>query len=461
MQEAFRSLPSVERLLSDSRLAGAIERYSRATVADVARAQLEAARARIAQEAAAPSYEALLADVASSAAALYEPALRLVINATGVLLHTNLGRAPLSAAAAEAARRAALGYTNLEMDLQSGERGSRHVHLEGLLRRVTGAEAGLAVNNNAAAVLMVLSTFAKGKEVIVSRGEAVEIGGGFRIPEILQQSGARLVEAGTTNKTYLADYERAITGETAVLLKVHPSNFRISGFVHAPEPRELTDLAHRRGILAAHDLGSGCLLETREFGLAHEPTAQESIAAGFDVVCFSGDKLLGGPQAGIIVGKQQPVETLKKHPLARALRVDKQTTAALAATLLHYVKGEATAQVPIWRMIAAPLPALERRARRWAKALGEGARVIEGWSAIGGGSLPGETLATKLVAIAGPGHLLAETARRLRTGNPAVTARIEDGALVLDPRTVEPKDDRIVITAVREAVAAASQGPRS
>ncbi len=465
MEQGFRSLPSVERLLTDGRLATAIQRYSRETVAGVVRASLDASRSRIARGAAAPSIDLLIAEVESTAAALCEPSLRPVINATGVLLHTNLGRAPLSAAAAEAARRAALGYTNLELDLATGERGSRHAHLERLLCRVTGAEAAIAVNNNAAAVMLVLTAFAKGREVIVSRGEAIEIGGGFRIPEILAQSGARLVEVGTTNKTYLSDYERAVTDQTACILKVHPSNFRITGFTHVPALGELVQAARDRGLTLIHDIGSGCLLESRDFGLAHEPTPQESIAAGADLVCFSGDKLLGGPQAGIVAGTAKAVGALKQHPLVRALRVDKQTTAALQATLLHYVKGEATTRIPVWRMLATPVAAIERRARRWARAVGEGARVLDGWSTIGGGSLPGEALPTKVLAIGYPdrsgysGQMLAETARRLREGHPEgayppVMARIQDDALVLDPRTVDPKDDRLVVAALRAALAA-------
>ncbi|MEE9284943.1 MAG: L-seryl-tRNA(Sec) selenium transferase, partial [Dehalococcoidia bacterium] len=432
--------------------------YSRETVADVVRAQVDRARQRVAQGEPAPSTKELAEAIDAAAEALCEPSLRPVINATGVLIHTNLGRAPLSKAALEAMRRAAQGYSNLEFDLASGERGSRHAHIERLLCRLTGAEAGLAVNNNAAAVMLALNALAHGREVIVSRGEAVEIGGGFRIPDILQQSGAGLVEVGTTNRTYLSDYERAVTDETAAFLKVHPSNFRISGFTHEASLEELVAAGAKRRVAVLHDLGSGCLLETADFGLAHEPTPQESIAAGVDLVFFSGDKLLGGPQAGIIVGKAAHVQAVAAHPLVRALRLDKVTLAALEATLLHYVKGEAAREVPVWRMVAAALPALERRARRWARAVGEGARVEDTSSTIGGGSLPGELLPSRALAIHGAGQMLEATARRLRQGTPPVLARIEHERLLLDPRTVAPEDDRAVAEALRNALAPQGNG---
>ena len=458
MEKDYRSLPSVEKLLSDRRLETAIQRYSRETVTDVVRARLDEARRRIAQGEPAPSTAELIAEAEAGSAALCEPSLREVINATGVLIHTKLGRAPLSKAALEAIRRTAQGYSNLEFDLASGERGSRHVHVERLLRRLTGAEAGLAVNNNAAAVMLALNAMARDREVIVSRGEAVEIGGGFRIPDILRQSGARLVEVGTTNRTYLADYEAAVTEETAAFLKVHPSNFRIEGFTHEASLGELAASAAKHRTLALHDLGSGCLLETADFGLAHEPTAQESIAAGTDLVFFSGDKLLGGPQCGIIVGKAGHVRTVAAHPLVRALRLDKMTLAALEATLLHYVTGEATREIPVWRMIAAALPELNRRAKRWAKAVGEAATVTDASSTVGGGSLPGELLPSRALAIRGTGQMLETTARRLRQGARPVLARIEHDTLLLDPRTVAPADDDAVIDALRAALGAAGSG---
>ncbi|MSQ24986.1 MAG: L-seryl-tRNA(Sec) selenium transferase [Dehalococcoidia bacterium] len=451
---AFRSLPSVDRLLAHAALSEAIARCGRENVTAAARDALAESRQRIAQGRAAPGLDALAESIAATVTARYAPSLRTVINATGVILHTNLGRALLSEAAQQAAVRAAAGYTNLEYDLESGERGSRHGHLESLLRQVTGAEAGLVVNNNAAAVMLGLHAFALGKGVIVSRGEAVEIGGGFRVPEILQQSGAKLVEVGTTNRTYLADFEAAVTPETAAYLRVHPSNFRVSGFTHEPSLAEMASSAGERGILLLHDIGSGCLLETRAFGLAHEPTPQESIAAGSDLVFFSGDKLLGGPQAGIIAGKAPLVQQLKKHPLVRAMRIDKMTLAALQATLLHYATGEAASQIPVWRMIGAARKDLSTRARRWAKAIGQGASVIQSESTIGGGSLPTETLPSPVVAIGGTGTALESLAKRLRHGPTPVVARIERERLVLDPRTVLPEQDDALLAAVLAALAA-------
>ena len=454
---AFRSLPSVDRLLGHAALAEAMARYGRENVTEAARDALQDVRRRIAKDEAAPTFDTLAEAVAAMVAARYAPSLRAVINATGVILHTNLGRALLSEAAQQAARLAAAGYTNLEYDLETGDRGSRHAHLDMLLRQVTGAEAGLVVNNNAAAVMLGLTAFALGKAVIVSRGEAVEIGGGFRVPEILQESGATLVEVGTTNRTYLADFESAVTKETAAYLRVHPSNFRISGFTHEPTLSEMASSAQQRGILLLHDIGSGCLLDTRAFGLAPEPTPQESIAAGSDLVFFSGDKLLGGPQAGIIVGKAALVQQLKAHPLVRAMRIDKVTLAALQTTLLHYATGEAATQIPVWRMIGAAQQDLKKRARQWAKAIGQGASVISSESTIGGGSLPTETLPSPVVAIAGTGRALESLAQRLRQGATPVVARIERERLVLDPRTVLPEQDDALLSAVRHARAAAPQ----
>ncbi|MBM4404851.1 MAG: L-seryl-tRNA(Sec) selenium transferase [Chloroflexi bacterium] len=451
---SFRSLPSVDRLLAHPRMEALARRYGRETVADVARAQLAIARERIASGSPAPSADDLSLAVESAAAALYAPSLRPVINATGVVIHTNLGRAPLSAEATEAMRAAALGYTNLELDLSTGERGSRHTHLENLLTRLTGADGGIAVNNGAAAVMLGLNAFAFGKDVLVSRGEAVEIGGGFRIPDILKNSGARLVEVGTTNRTYVRDYEAAFSRNTGAILTVHRSNFRVVGFTDSPTLEELVQFAAKKKVPLLHDLGSGCLLETRDFALAHEPMVQESVKAKADLIFFSGDKLLGGPQAGLIVGKAKYMKVLKAHPLVRALRIDKMTTAALQATLLHYIRGEASAKVPVWRMIATPIAELEQRAGRWAGAIGEGARVVDAQSTIGGGSLPGETLPTRALAIAGSGTALKDHAARLRAAPTPIMARIEKGMLLLDPRTVHPDDDPMLLGSLKVALGA-------
>jgi len=342
----------------------------------------------------------------------------------------------------------AKGYTNLEIDLDSGKRGSRQVHIESVLCQLTGAEAALVVNNNASAVLLALSALAKGKEVIVSRGQAVEIGGGFRIPDVMRQSRAKLVEVGTTNRTYLSDYEEAITPHTAALLRVHSSNFRVVGFAQAVAIEELTQLGERYGLPVLDDLGSGCLVDTARFGLDPEPMVQQSIAVGVGLAMFSGDKLLGGPQAGIIVGQDPLVAKLKRHPLARAVRMDKIRLAGLAVTLLHYLKGEAETKIPVWRMISAPLEEIEERARKWSRVLGDVTSVVEGESMVGGGSLPGSTLPTRLVAIRRQGKV-KELADKLRRESPPVIGRIDNDLLLLDPRTVLPDEEEVLLSSLR------------
>ena len=446
----LRKLPSVDRLLQTEALQRLIEASSHDLVVDAARQALDEARAGIMAGQPCPDLPALVEAVSRHVTQMVRPTLRPLINATGVIIHTNLGRALLSDSAMAAMRDVGRGYTNLEYEMEAGRRGSRYVHAEALLRRLTGAEAALVVNNNAGAVLLILSALARGREAIVSRGQLVEIGGGFRIPDVMRQSGARLVEVGTTNRTYIQDYEEAIREETALLMRVHHSNFRLTGFVHQASLEELVDLAQRHNLRVVDDLGSGTLLDTVPFGLAHEPTVQESVAAGADLVSFSGDKLLGGPQAGIIVGRGELIARLKRFPLTRALRVDKTTLAGLQATLLHYLKEEATEQVPVWRMIAMPLAEIEERAQSWARQLERaGARVavMDGRSTVGGGSLPGETLPTRLVTI----HILSpdNLARRLRLGEPPVVGRIERDRLLLDPRTVLPEQDGDLLRAVK------------
>ena len=458
MVNEFRALPSIERLLGDERVAPLAARHGREAVVGIAREVLEEYRAEIARTGVLPAHSA--AEAIADRAVRLEASLRRVINATGVIVHTNLGRAPLSRAAIDAMQRASEGYSNLEFDLDEGERGSRFSHLDEVIRRVTGAEAGIAVNNNASALLLALSALCAGREVIISRGQLVEIGGGFRIPDVMRQSGATLVEVGTTNRTYLRDYAEAITERTAALLRVHTSNFRVIGFTEAAPLPDLVSLARERGLLVIDDLGSGALLDTRPYGLGEEPMVQASVAAGVDVTLFSGDKLVGGPQAGIAVGRAASIEAMRRHPLARAVRMDKASIAGLAATLGHYTRGEADREVPVWRMVAASVESLRERAEAWARAVTEaGARaeVIAGESAVGGGSLPGETLPTALCAVQPPRGDADALARALRRADIPVVARIERGCVLLDPRTVEPSEDSAVAAALAAVCVTASE----
>jgi len=452
MSSAFRDLPAVEALVRTTERLLNGKYLPRELLVEAARDEIAAARRDMAAQSAAPPLDDLAQATLARARAQVMPSLRPVINATGVIIQTNLGRAPLSNAALEAMRSVGAGYSNLEYDLAAGERGSRATHLAALLCRLTGAEAALAVNNNAAAIYLALSALAAGREVIVSRGQAVEIGGGFRIPDVLRQSGATLTEVGTTNRTYTRDYAAAISPQTALLLRVHTSNFKLIGFVYEPPPAELAALAHEHGIALLDDLGSGTLLPTAPYGLAPEPTVQERIADGADLVTFSGDKLLGGPQAGLIVGRAALIDTLRRHPLARALRIDKTTLAGLEATLLSYVYGRATSEIPVWMMIAETPTALEARATRIAAAIG-GANiaVVACASAIGGGSLPGETLPSFAVALRGQPDALA---RRLRQSTPPVIGRIVEDQLLLDVRTVLAEQEQALIEVVRAALVA-------
>ncbi len=452
-KEKLRQLPSVDRLLGEAAVQELVAAYGHRQTVDALRETLDAVRDEVRDGADVPDIAAMVARAGTFLREHLAPTLRPVINATGVIIHTNLGRAPLSAAARAAMEAVSRGYSTLEYDLQAGHRGHRTVHAEHLLCELTGAEAALVVNNNAGAVLLALTGLAQGQGVIISRGQLVEIGGGFRIPEVMAQSGAWLIEVGTTNRTHLHDYAAAMEahGDVALILRAHHSNFRVVGFTTEPSLPELVTLDIEHGLPVMDDLGSGALLDTAWFGLMHEPMVQESVAAGAAVVCFSGDKLLGGPQAGIIVGQAEYVEPLKRHPLARALRADKLCLAGLQATLLHYLKDEATEQVPVWRMIATTLTEIERRARRWRRVLRQAsvsAEIMEGCSTVGGGSLPGETLPTKLVAlgVVHPDRLAAA----LRATDPPVIARIEEDRLVLDPRTVLPEEERELLRVVAE-----------
>jgi L-seryl-tRNA(Ser) seleniumtransferase len=449
----LRRLPSVDELLRRPGLEEAAARAGREVVLEAARAAIERLRGEISGGAAVPEERlapsAMEGEILAAVARETSFSLRPVINATGVVLHTNLGRAPLGEAALAHLSEVSRGYSNLEYDLAAGERGRRDVHTARLLARVLGAEAGLVVNNNAAAVFLVLHTLARGSEVIVSRGELVEIGDGFRIPDIMAASGALLREVGTTNRTHLADYERAITGETRLIMSVHPSNFRIVGFAGRPSLADLAALGSRAGVPVYEDLGSGCLVDLSPYGL-EEPLAQASLAAGADVVTFSGDKLLGGPQAGIIAGRRAHLDRIRRNPLYRALRVDKLTISVLEATLSAVLRG-ALDEIPALRMIRLPAQELERRARAFAASLtarlpeGEAeVEVAQGQSVVGGGSTPAQYLVSFLVRVASLRRSAAEIEVRLRqpaTGAPHVITRIEDDRLVIDLRTVDPGEE--------------------
>jgi L-seryl-tRNA(Ser) seleniumtransferase len=449
IQDQLRKLPSVDMLLQTPEVSTLVHGYGRTLTVEAIRSVLADIRQAMLGGAPCPTQGALLSVLSERLETWGHPTLRPAINATGVVIHTNLGRAPLCQDALAAMVAVGASYSNLEYDLEAGSRGSRYVHAQDLLCRLTGAEAALVVNNNAAAVLLTLSALARDAEVVISRGQLVEIGGGFRIPDVMRQSGARLVEVGTTNRTHLYDYEQAIGPDTAMLMIAHQSNFRTVGFTAQVSASELVQLGREHGLLVYEDLGSGTLLDTEEYGFTHEPTVQEAVAAGLDLVSFSGDKLLGAPQAGILVGRKNLVDRLRKHPLTRALRVDKTTLAGLQATLLHYLRGDAQQSVPVWRLLAIPLEELERRASEWVnrfKAAGIDARVLEGASAAGGGSLPGETLPTRLAALAvdSPDWWAA----RLRENDPPIIVRIERDLLCLDPRTVLPDQAQMLIAAV-------------
>ncbi|MDR5702438.1 MAG: L-seryl-tRNA(Sec) selenium transferase [Armatimonadota bacterium] len=455
---SLRQLPQVERVLAHLDAEGYLLRYPRALVVACVREVLEKKRQILMREdlpTVDVSIEAILREARALIGRKSLPSLRRVINATGVILHTNLGRAPLS----EAARRAVAemsSYSTLEVGLEGRGRGSRHAHIESLLLQVTGAEAGFAVNNNAAAVLLVLTALAQGKEVVVSRGELVEIGGTFRMPDVMAASGAKLVEVGTTNKTYVWDYERAITSQTALLLKVHRSNFTLRGFVHETALPELVQLGRRAGIPVMYDLGSGALLDLGRRGLPQEPTVGEAVKAGVDVVTFSGDKLLGGPQAGLIVGRKEVLRRIQSHPLARALRIDKLNLAALVATLRHYLDPErAWQEVPVLRMLSAPQEELERRARQLCGRLEEILRgtaettVVETAAEAGGGSLPEAHLPSYAVAIRPLTEPVEKWDQRLRSLPLPLIGVIREDALLLDVRTLLPGEEEEVVEVFR------------
>jgi len=449
MTDPRRHLPAVDALLADPAVAGLVAAHPRSLVVRAVRETVEAARAG---GGGAPA-EGWSAAVLTRVHRLATPSLGPVINATGVVLHTNLGRAPLAQAAIAAMTRIAAGYSNLEYDVARGARGSRHALCRDLLVELTGAEDALVVNNAAGAMLVALSALARGGEAIVSRGELVEIGGAFRIPDVMARSGATLVEVGTTNRTHLRDYEAAVRGETRLLLKVHRSNFQVTGFTAEVTAQEIAGVARARGAVSLYDLGSGLLLDLAAWGLAGEPRVPQALASGVDVVVFSGDKLLGGPQAGILLGTRAAIELCRKDPLARAVRADKFTLAALEATLALYRDPErARSEIPVLRMVTEDLAQLERRAEALQRGVGLGADVIEGASEVGGGSFPGVELRTRLVRVTARQLTPDALAARLRQHDPPIVARIAADRVVLDPRTIALDELPTVAAAVRAAL---------
>jgi len=452
MKELLRQIPKVDELLRNSALAESIAQYGDRAVTEAVRAELDGLRQGIlaGQICAMPELSALCQRIAKRAQGDALPSFRRVINGTGIILHTNLGRACLSEKAARAVYEVSRSYSNLEYDLETGNRGSRYSHVEGILCRLIGAESALVVNNNAAAVLLTLSALTQGGQVIVSRGELVEIGGSFRIPEIMESCGAQLKEVGATNKTHLRDYENAITEQTKALMKVHTSNYRIIGFSETPALADLVELGHQYNLPVIEDLGSGCLLHLSRFGIHDEPSVQDSLKAGVDVVSFSGDKLLGGPQAGIILGKKKYLDILKKHPLNRAMRVDKMTLAALEATLQSY-ENEQEEEIPVVSMLAAKPEVLQRKAEKLAALLhnaGIEAVIVPTESRVGGGSVPNHSLPSYAVAFDREVNALEE---KLRLGIQPIIGRIHEGNYLLDVRTLFEEDFSTIVEALKEA----------
>lgn len=459
MQEKLSQLPKMDELLEDVAIAPWFEVFDRSYVKNYLNEALNQVRqAILAGEDVDISHSAVVAIAERKLTAKKRPNLRPMINATGTALHTNLGRALLSDKAVEATQRVNARYSNLEYNVEAGERGSRYAHIEDLLKELTGAEAALVVNNNAAAVMLLLTATTQGQEVLISRGELVEIGGSFRVPDVIESVGARLKEVGATNKTHLRDYERAITEETGALLRVHTSNYRVVGFSQVPDDKDLVALAHQHDLPAFNDLGSGLLIDLQPLGLPREPLVSEVVAAGYDVVSFSGDKLLGGPQAGILVGTKQYIDQLKRHPLLRALRVDKMTLAGLEATLQAYLKPEqAMKDIPLLQMLGQSEEKLARKAQMLAddiRALDRGYQVniIEGQSQVGGGAFPEARLATHLVEISHPDYSESTLEQKLRQAEFPIIARTSDGKVQFDVRTLLEADSGKICQALVEMI---------
>lgn len=458
----LRKLPAIDKLLASPLLVELEEAQPHRLIREAAQETVEMLRQQILDEQAElpeMDIDAVVKKVAQRVMHKSQPSLRRVINVSGTVLHTNLGRAPLSQEALQAISEVAQGYSNLEYDLDKGVRGKRFTHVEELLCKLTGGEAATVVNNNAGAVMLSLAALAGGKSALVSRGELIEIGGSFRIPDIMAASGVRLVEVGTTNKTHLEDYEQALTSETSLVLKVHTSNYRILGFTHAVESQELVRFAHQHQVYVLEDLGSGLLIDLSGYGLPKEPTVRESLSSGIDIVTFSGDKLLGGPQAGMIVGKKEAIDKIRRHPMARALRIDKLTLAALEATLRLYLDPKkAFSKIPTLRMLSMPIEELHQCCQKLLSVLQQvlghlaDLEIVETHSTVGGGALPLAELPGWALSLRPKQISLNDLAQYLRQGSPPVIGRIQDHRLIIDPRTLLEKDQDLLATLLKQAL---------
>ena len=448
MTKNFRNIPSVNTVLESEKIQPLLKIYSHELITELIRNYLNQIRKDITEKDSEITTNEIIKFISATISERWDEWPKTILNGTGVVLHTNIGRAPLSYNAIQAGIRAASGYTNLEIDLSTGKRGSRQSKVQNLLCDLTGAESAIIVNNNATAVTLGLAAIAKGKEIIISRSESVEIGGGFRIPDVLEQSGASLKEVGTTNRTYAKDFENAISSNTGAVMSIHASNFKIIGFTATPSTKELSQITQNHNIPLLHDVGSGCLLDSSQFGLTKEPMPQESIEDGSDVCFFSADKLLGGPQAGIILGKKQYIDKIAQHPLARAYRIDKISLAALHATLLHYIKNEALEKIPIWQMISSPEEKLKERAEKFKNRFNHLIEIIPTTSTIGGGSLPGSQLNS--VGINIKSNNTSKLADKMRNHTDSILGRIEKDMFIIDLRTITPEQDDLLANALED-----------
>ena len=448
MTKNFRNIPSVNTVLESEKIQPLLKIYSHELITELIRNYLNQIRKDITEKDSEITTDEIIKFISATISERWDEWPKTILNGTGVVLHTNIGRAPLSYNAIQAGIRAASGYTNLEIDLSTGKRGSRQSKVQNLLCDLTGAESAIIVNNNATAVTLGLAAIAKGKEIIISRSESVEIGGGFRIPDVLEQSGASLKEVGTTNRTYAKDFENAISSNTGAVMSIHASNFKIIGFTATPSTKDLSEITQNHNIPLLHDVGSGCLLDSSQFGLTKEPMPQESIEDGSDVCFFSADKLLGGPQAGIILGKKQYIDKIAQHPLARAYRIDKISLAALHATLLHYIKNEALEKIPIWQMISSSEEKLKERAEKFKTRFNHLIEIIPTTSTIGGGSLPGSQLNS--VGIKIKSNNTSKLADKMRNHTDSILGRIEKDMFIIDLRTITPEQDDLLANALKD-----------